>query len=137
MSFVTAIQEIDTRLTAVGMQAYPDPRVDILSTVDGGQLDNSYLLICHGIGNPWVDTNNTPNLWVADMEIQIVALVEDDMLSSVYKDLAQRHQLFASECVRKPLTEGTIYNLQPSTILRRDKDRRVVSSTRFSMRYAE
>jgi len=136
MSFATAVAELQTQLTtAAGLAEYADQRVESLATV-GGPLDGVYLLRARSVGEPWFEAQVSPTIWFAKMRLEICTLLADDELTQMAV-AATRGQAATENLLHTSLTSGTVFNSQPSQLLRQAKNRRLVWTWDFSLRYVE
>lgn len=137
MSFASAVAELQTQLATIsGVAEHADQRVESLATSSSGVIDGAYLLRAESVGEPWFDAQVSPTVWFAKMILEICTLLKTDELTQV-GTAATRGEQAVEKLLHTAKVSGTVFNSQPPQLIRNGKDRRLVWTWRFSLRYVE
>lgn len=136
MSFATAAAEVQSQLVAAGLTEFADPRVDTLTTAGGGDLDGKYLLKFDSLGNPWQEVGTSETAWYAECRLEVATLLHNDEVTEAIT-AETRARACVDNLQRTSLTNGCVINAQDKQFQRAGKDRRLIWTWRFWLRYTE
>ena len=141
MSYVSALTAVKDAIDAIsGLTFVPDPRADTLADEGLGASDGAFALYCESSGNPWEEavTALNPQHWWAQVRLEICTL----LMTSVFvqeQTVESRARAAVEALCYGGMSANTavIFEDEQPVRVRNYKDKRLVWSWRFKLRYTE
>lgn len=134
MSYSGLLLEIDAALQAQGLTAAAELREDTLLTTSRGNFDGSYLLRSEQGAKPWLEASLSPTHWWAEMTLEVATEIKTSA-QAAHEVVEERARKVFEALVYANFTAGHAWGWQPPQILRALKDKRVVWTLRFNLRW--
>lgn len=141
MSYSAAIEEIESTVEALtGMTYVRDKRIEDLQKIGHFGEDGAFFVILDNGSDagphPWPELSTGPVHWWCWIRVEMIVPITTDVQEQE-KTVITRGMAIIEALRWGALTSGCIYDMQQPRRQRNQKDRRIVWSCRFKLRYTD